>query len=222
MTDANSPSTGQHTQLLEIARWPEWGVERWEETDRAASCPDSGLDEQKPMGDIAAWEDVNQIEAALPPIPAETGKAQPANKAAKIAGGIVLGLLLLGGGISTYQMSSARALDLQPVPVDSPRGISLDLPAGPVPGVDASITPAQALPVPTPAIRNPPSGLSSKSRRSQVSALGHPNEARAVLPESRCDSTSMQRRGDGEGQDLIRAEWADWHRCEERRIHSRP
>jgi hypothetical protein len=224
MTDVTGrPGTRQHAQILEVARWPEWGIEKWEETDRAASCPETVRDEQKQMGDITQWEEIDQTEAAPPPIPAESGKDQPGNNAAKIAGGIVVGLLLLGGGFSSYQISSARALDLQPVPADPPPGISLDLAAVPMPAFDASIAPAQASPVPPPPIRTAPNGF--KSRHSQVSPSDNPSEARAILPESRCDRAPVRQRGDGESQDLVRAEWAEWRLCEEqqiRRSHPRP
>jgi hypothetical protein len=217
------PGAGQHAQILEIARWPEWGVERWEETDlidEISPPVPTDRDEEERAADGTQWEETNQTEAPSPPIPAESGKGQPGNNVAKIRGGIFVGLLLLGGGFSSYQISSARALDLQPVPVDPPRSISLDLPALAMPAVvpDPGIAAAQASPVPPLTA----TGSGRKSRPPQVSALRNPIKARAIPSESRCDRAVIQRQGDGESPDLVRAEWAEWRRCEERRIHPRP
>jgi hypothetical protein len=118
--------------MLEIARWPEWGIERWEEI-HPAEVPlfrsvlggvGRGQPQEVPTGDGLS-------QAAVPSGYRGRAENNPRKNISRIALGIMVGLLLFGGHFYGFSMSSADVPALRPVTADPPslRSTSIAQPA---------------------------------------------------------------------------------------------
>jgi hypothetical protein len=107
--------------MLEIARWPEWGVERWEEIDRTEVLSFhlvSGGDEREQPQEVPSGKEMSEA-------PASSGHRgiavnKPRKNISRIALGIMVGLLFLGGHFYGFKMSSADVPAPRPAAADPP------------------------------------------------------------------------------------------------------
>ncbi len=119
---------------LEIAKWPEWGVEKWEETDRqpspgSTSSPSLSL-VSEPQQKLEEGSGINQGDPAGSQSESESqpkapGNIRPRNNISRIAPGIATGLLFLGSVVFFAGRDSETASS--DVPVPSPSRASVDL-----------------------------------------------------------------------------------------------
>ena len=157
MTEASLAEKRHYERLLEIAKWPEqeqvWDIDNWDEANSA----DAPLVPPMPPGtqhqrtfDIVRWEEADRAEGPSRPHRAYRGEEDAGSNSAKIVGVIIIGLLLIGTGIYTYEMSSANAP--QPVAMKPSvlRGIGIEQPvkqpamATAAVAPDPSIVPSQS------------------------------------------------------------------------------
>jgi hypothetical protein len=143
-------------RVLEIAKWPEqdaeeeWNLEKWETSNRTAQAQapvlrffhdeteqhESDQPELAAEGEASDWNDEWRDEWRGPvrgeslshPAAAGANEREYGHKLTKIAGGIVAGLLLIGGGLYAYQTSPAQTSPTQTSSASAPRKLAMKMP----------------------------------------------------------------------------------------------
>jgi hypothetical protein len=140
--------------MLEIARWPEWGIEQWEEINRTnvplvrsvLGGDGRGQQQEIPTGDGLSL-------AAVPSGYRSRAENDPRQNISRIALGIMFGLLFFGGHFYGFETSSADVPALRPVTTEPPslRSTSIAQPvrhsATEAPAVIPKAAVSQTLPV---------------------------------------------------------------------------
>jgi hypothetical protein len=176
---------------LEIAKWPEWGVEKWEETDSLPQNPAS-----VPLSKNEQWEPKTFPED--PGQPESQSEIRPANQSITrsetrpgiftrtavlwIVLGVAAGFLFLGGLFFVALSKTSSTYVLAPAPrPPAPATASLDLaPETVVPAIPPDIAhtsnAVNAVPLPQPSTM-----IAEESGLPQTAAAGH----RPVRPPAR-------------------------------------
>ena len=167
--------------MLEIARWPEWGIERWEEINRTevpSSCPVLGGGGRRQPQEVPTGKGLSQAA----PLSGHGGRAKdkPRKNISRIALGIVVGLLFFGGHFYGFKMLSADVSALQPVAAEptSLHNSSIAQSAHHSATAAFAVTPnaavSQTLPVAIPAPLRPPANGANSMPPLRLYATGVP------------------------------------------------
>ena len=201
MTEANDVSA--RNQLLEIAKWPErefvWDTECWEGAvwaDGGAHPIHGERTEQEQMADVATRDETIPPEA--PSRQVHAGGREDGNNRARIAGGITAGLLLIGAGISEYEMPPIPVPVSHAVAMNAPRGMAVPRTADPpvMAGLQVPITPSPAasgaMPPPPSSRANSPDGDAPSAGQNQrtQSSLRRPRHGMQLAITGRADNSN--------------------------------
>ena len=183
--------SGPLDPMLEIARWPEWGAERWEEIDRTEIPSfhfDSGGDGREQPQVVTNGKEISQ--AIAPSGHGGTAKNNPRKNISRIALGIMVGLMFLGGHFYGFKMSSAEVPAPRPVAAEPPPLRSTLIaqparhPATAAPAVIPKAALSQTLPDAIPASLRPPAKGANGMPAPRLYSAQVPVTARMIPPKT--------------------------------------